>query len=66
MRTDFEAIEDGARVELFPNADNPLHKRAIKATYVSGYFYCDGSNPVDGPDYYFGDVARYNAGWQPA
>lgn len=66
MRTDFDAIEEGARVELVPNADNPLHRKPIRAIYSGGYFYCDGTPSEEGPDYYLGDVARYNAGWQPA
>lgn len=66
MRTDFDQIDDGASVMLIPNANNPLHRSMTKAVYADGYFYCDGSNPVDGPDYYLGDVARYCTGWQPA
>jgi hypothetical protein len=66
MRTDFDQIEDGATVMLIPNASNPLHRSMVKATYAGGYFYCDGSPHEEGPDYYLGDVARYNAGWQPA
>jgi len=49
---------------LFPNDANPLHKRATAATYSSGYFYCDGSSPTDGPDYYLGDVLAYNDGFE--
>ena len=65
MRTDFEGLSDGDRITLFPNGDNPLHRQLITATYQSGYFYCDGSDPFDGPDYYFGDVARFNDGFEP-
>ena len=63
MRTDFENLSDGDRVTLHPIAGNPLHKAPVVATYSSGYFYCDGSKPEDGPDYYFGDVLTYNAGF---
>lgn len=64
MRTDFENLEDGARITLFPNALNPLHKKPVIATMQSGYFLCDGSDPMDGPDYYFGDVLTYNDGFE--
>lgn len=64
MRTDFDNLQDGDRVMLFPNNANPLHKRATAATYSSGYFYCDGTNPLDGPDYYWGDVLTYNNGFE--
>lgn len=63
MKTDFDAIDDGASVVLIPNSDNPLHSTPVKATYSSGYFYCDGSKLEDGPDYYLGDVAKYNDGF---
>lgn len=63
MRTDFETLKDGDRVTLHPNAENPLHKKPVNATFASGYFYCEGTNPADGPDYYFGDVLRYNQGF---
>ena len=62
-RTDFESIKDGDVVKLYPNFDNPLHKPIngpVTATYSGGYFYCRGSNPMDGPDYYLGDVMIYN------
>ena len=64
MRTDFDNLQDGDRVTLFPNNANPLHKRATAATYSSGYFYCDGSSQTDGPDYYLGDVLAYNDGFE--
>lgn len=65
MRTDFDAIADGARLTLHPNTNNALHKRPVKATYASGYFYCDGTNPAEGPDYCLGDVLRFNDGYTP-
>ena len=64
MDIDFENLCDGQRVRLFPNNTNPLHKRPINATYQSGYFYCDGTPPAEGPDYYLGDVLAYNDGFQ--
>ena len=57
---EIENLQDGERVRLYPNSSNTLHKRPVDATYSQGYFYCDGSNPADGPDYYFGDVLTYN------
>lgn len=64
MRTDFQNIEDGSEVCLYPNAENPLHKMPVVAHYDGGYFYCKGTNPMEGPDYYMGDVARYNSGFE--
>ena len=63
MRTDFENLEDGQRIILHPNDDNPLHKSPTLATFQNGYFYCDGTPPEDGPDYYFRDVGQYNSGF---
>ena len=60
----FENLTDGTEIILHPNDANPLHKKPIKATVQSGYFYCEGSNPADGPDYYFGDVLAYNHGYE--
>lgn len=66
MRTDFETLEDGTAIVLHPNEANPLHSQPIKATFSGGYFFCEGSNPMDGPDYYFGDVLAYNDGFEIA
>ncbi len=63
MRTDFECLADGDSVTLHPNPDNPLQKKPVSATFQSGYFYCDGTPPEEGPDYYFGDVLRWNQGF---
>lgn len=63
MRTDFESLENGQRITLHPNSNNPLHKEPIGAFFSDGYFYCDGNDGTDGPDYYFGDVARFNEGF---
>jgi len=63
MKTEIEALSDGDAVTLHPNDANPLHKQPVKATYSGGYFFCEGSDPMDGPDYYFGDVLAYNHGW---
>ena len=57
---DLESLQDGARVRLHPRPDNPIHKQPKLATYSGGYFFCDGSDPIDGPDYYVGDVLTYN------
>lgn len=66
MNTDIRELENGERVILHPNADNPLHHRPVAAVYSDGYFYCEGTKPTDGPDYYFGDVLRWNQGWERA
>lgn len=63
IRTDFEALEDGARLVLYPTEDNPLHKEPVAATYSGGFFYCDGTSEEEGPDYFFGDVFLYNHGF---
>lgn len=55
---------DGTEVMLYPNDNNPLHSCPIQAVLSGGYFFCKGSNPIDGPDYYFGDVAQYNEGFR--
>lgn len=60
MTADITQLQDGTRVRLRPNASNPLHKRPVLATYQHGYFYCDGSDPCDGPDYHLRDVLAYN------
>lgn len=65
MRTDFQNLTDGDTVILQPNDANPIHKKPVKATFLSGYFYCEGSDPTLGPDYYFGDVLAYNDGFEP-
>ena len=64
MREDFQNIEDGERVKLFPRKDNPLHKRPVEAVYSGGYFYCDGSPAHEGADYYLGDVLTFNQGFE--
>lgn len=58
--TEYANLEDGDRVRLYPNDQNPLHKAPIMATFSGGYFYCDGTDPISGPDYYLGDVLTYN------
>lgn len=63
MRTDFENIENDSRVTLHPLPDNPLHRKPVGAFFSNGYFYCDGNKGEDGPDYYFGDVLRFNEGF---
>lgn len=57
---DLNHVKDGARIRLTPNAANPIHSAPVMATFSGGYFMCDGSNPMDGPDYYFRDVFTYN------
>ena len=60
MESILTQLSDGARVRLHPRPNNPLHKRPVDATYQGGYFYCDGSDPLDGPDYYVRDVLVFN------
>lgn len=64
MRQDFDMLSDGDRIVLHPNNSNPLHKQSVAATYAGGYFYCDGTPPEEGPDYYLGDVLTYNKGFE--
>ena len=63
MRQDFDALNDGDRVILYPLPTNPLHKKPVRASYQSGFFYCDETDPMDGPDYYLRDVLAYNEGF---
>ena len=64
MRTDFENLQDGDKVKLYPNENNPLHKKPVNAIYSGGYFFCEGSPTHEGPDYYMGDVLAYNNGFE--
>lgn len=66
MRTDFDNLQEGDKVKLYPNGNNPLHKKPVVALYSSGYFYCEGSPAQEGPDYYMGDVLEYNDGFESA
>jgi len=63
IRTDYDALHDGARIVLHPTEDNPLHRAPVKATYSGGYFYCDGTRKEEGPDYFLGDVFLYTRGF---
>ena len=63
MRTDFENLRDGDEIILYPNKDNPLHKKPVKASFWGGYFFCNNIFSEDGPTYYLGDVSRYNHGF---
>ena len=58
-------LNDGDRVRLHPNASNPIHKAPVLAIYSGGYFYCDGTDAAEGPDYYFGDVLTFNERIEP-
>lgn len=60
MNVSIEQLQDGDRVRLHPNSANPLHKKPVDATYSQGYFFCDDSDPANGPDYYFRDVLTFN------
>lgn len=63
LREDFENLANGDRITIYPARDNPLHKKPVKATFSSGYFYCDDTPPTEGPDYYAGDILRWNEGF---
>jgi hypothetical protein len=63
MDTDLNSIPNESHVTLHPNSSNPLHKKPVRAFFVDGYFYCDGTPPDQGPDYYFRDVLQFNDGW---
>lgn len=56
---ELEDLADGDRVRLHPNSENRLHSKPVTATFADGYFFCDGTDPMEGPDYYVGDVMRY-------
>lgn len=63
MRTDFDQIPNDSRVTLHPRPDNPLHDKPVGAFFSNGYFYCDGNDGADGPDYYLGDVLKFIVGF---
>lgn len=63
LKTDFDKLEEGRCITLHPNDSNPLHNKPTRATYSKGYFYCHESDPMNGPDYYLGDVLAYNNGY---
>lgn len=50
---------NGTDVMLIPKCDNPLHSTPITAWFYNGYFYCEGSNITEGPDYSIRDVFNY-------
>ena len=60
MITDLNSLQDGDVVLLRPKPGNPLHRQPVKAIFQSGYFYCEDYDPMDGPDYYWGDVLIHN------
>lgn len=63
MRQDIENLANGEEVTLHPNSSNPIHSKPVKATFSDGYFFCEGTNPEEGPDYYWRDVFQYNKGF---
>ena len=48
IRTDFDAIPDGATIILHPREANPLHRAPVEATHSIGFFYCNGSEDLPG------------------
>lgn len=65
LRHDFENIPEDADVILHPAEANPVHREPVKAMRIGIYFFCEGTDPERGPDYYLGDVAAFCEGWQP-
>lgn len=63
LRRDFQSLEDGARVVLYPDDTNPLHREPVKAIFQGGYFFCDGSTAEEGPDYSLKEAAQYTRGF---
>lgn len=63
MRTDIENLENGQIITIHPGPGNPLHSKPVKASFSHGYFYCAGTKPADGPDYYWADFLLYNEGF---
>ena len=63
LNTNFEELEEGVCITLYPNETNPMHKKPVRATYSNGYFFCHDSDGLEGPDYYLGDVLMYNHGY---
>lgn len=63
LRNDFHELTDHTEILLFPEPDNPIHDKPIKALFSGGYFWCEESPAEEGPDYFYGDVARYCAGF---
>lgn len=64
MRHDFSNLPDGSRILLYPRDTNPLHKKPVNATFQGGYYYCDGTPHIEGPDYYWRDVSGYMMGYE--
>lgn len=65
LRTDFDAIPDGARIRLHPADANFIHLEPVVAERIGDGFYCDGSDALRrGPDYRLGDVAAFCRGYE--
>ena len=63
IRTDFENVPPLTTLFLHPNDCNPIHQERIACFYDGKYFFGAGTDPIEGPDYYLGDVLRYNYGF---
>jgi len=61
---DLRHVIDGVQVMIYPLPNNLRHQKPVKARYDSGYFYCEGTNLKDGPDYYWRDIFLYNKGFE--
>jgi len=63
MRADYESLEDGDEIRLYPRKDNPLYDEPHTVIYSNGYFFPKILKTYE-PDYYFGDVFKYNLGFE--
>ena len=60
MRTDFQSLNNGDQIRLYPRPDNPRHRKPFLVTFHGGDYFCD---PKGRADYYYGDVEQYNQGF---
>lgn len=67
QRTDFENIPQDAQIVLHPADANFIHREPVRATYMNGMFYCEGSDPLRrGADYHLGEVSAFCRAWELA
>ena len=60
MRTDFENLQDGQEITLYPSELNPITRSRHRVIHQNGYYFIEGEHE---PAYYFGDVAEFNNGF---
>ena len=66
MFNDLRILADrtsSCKVILYPNESNPITSTVDEYLYDSGFFWGKNSDPSLGPDYYLGDVLKYNEGF---